>query len=52
MAKLEYILVNRTSNQFLDCKILDNKNGFALSGKVRVSVKNNSNKILEIRQVM
>jgi hypothetical protein len=52
MAKLEYILFNRTSNQFLDCKNLDNKKDFALSGKVRVSVKNNPDKILEIRQVV
>jgi len=52
MAKLEYILFNGTSNRFLDCKILDNKNGFTLSGKVRVSVKNNPDKILEIRQVI
>ena len=47
MAKLGNILFNRTLGQFLDCVSLDSKKGLSLVEKIRASVNDNLDKILE-----
>ncbi len=47
MAKLGNILFNRTLNQFVECKELDSKKGLSLAKKLRESVGDNLDKVLQ-----
>jgi len=47
MAKLGNIFFSRTLNQFLDCENLDSKKGLSLVQKIRKSVSDNLDKVLE-----
>lgn len=46
MSKLNSILFSRTLNQFLECKDLDGKKGLALADKIRVSARDQLDKLL------
>ncbi|MCP4877658.1 MAG: serine/threonine protein kinase [Gammaproteobacteria bacterium] len=47
MAKLGNILFNRTLNQFVECKELDSKKSLSLAKKLRESVGDNLDKVLQ-----
>jgi hypothetical protein len=47
MAKIGNIFFNRTLNQFLECKDLGSKKGLSLGEKIRASVGDNLEKVLE-----
>ena len=47
MAILGNIFISRTLNQFLDCENLDSKKGLSLVQKIRESVSDNLDKVLE-----